>query len=361
VEGTQAYYNVPNHLFTGGTLSRVDSIPPSVIRKIPEIFDLPFDFAAAYLLGIMTNAPAAVKGYDLSPKVALFEEGLREISKTDKGLNSIVRDLWHSRYLLGQLARRDIRIRYAQAVMGFAWALLMPILTVLSGAIVRYILSRTSGTSFQGSDIPGVAIKAVVWGFFIGAMTFGVSSLVANMSLLTKVGFAREVLPLSSVAAQMFDSAIATVTLAIVLPFFGAVGSVQLLWIPLLVVLAVTWTTGLVMLLSCANLFFRDVKYLVQVILMFGVFFTPVFFEPAMLGRVGANLVMLNPLAGPMEGLRLVIMDGHNLAMPLHTGDGSATAWNPLWLAWSAIVSTTTLILSLRLFRRFGHLFAERA
>jgi lipopolysaccharide transport system permease protein len=168
-------------------------------------------------------------------------------------------------------------------------------------------------------------------------------------------------LPLSAIAAQMFDSMIAPVTLAIVLPFFGAIGSVQLLWVPLLVVLTVTWTTGLVMLLSCANLFFRDVKYLVQVILMFGVFFTPVFFEPTMLGRVGANLLMLNPLAGPMEGLRLVIMEGHNLAIPLQGSDGSTTGWNPLWLVWSAAVSAITLILSLKVFRHFGYLFAERA
>jgi lipopolysaccharide transport system permease protein len=312
-------------------------------------------------LGIVTNAPGGFKRYDVSATVTSLDAGFREISKTEKGLNSIVRDIWHSRYLLGQLTRRDIRIRYAQAVMGFAWALLMPILTVLSGAIVRYVLSRTSGTSFQGSDILGVAIKAVVWGFFAGAMSFGVSSLVGNMSLLTKVAFPREVLPLSAIAAQMFDSMIATATLAVVLPFFGAIGSVQLLWIPLLLVLTVTWTTGLVLLLSCANLFFRDVKYLVQVILMFGVFFTPVFFEPTMLGRVGANLLMLNPLAGPMEGLRLVIMEGHNLAIPLHAGDGFAIAWNPLWLVWSAIVSSIVLILSLNVFRRFGHLFAERA
>jgi lipopolysaccharide transport system permease protein len=312
-------------------------------------------------LGIMTNAPIGVKAYDESVSAAAQEEGLREISRTSKGLNSIASDVWHSRYLLGQLARRDIRIRYSQAIMGFAWALLMPILTVLSGAIVRYVLSRTSGTSFQGSDIPGVAIKAVIWGFFVGAMNFGVSSLVANMSLLTKVAFPREVLPLSSIVAQMFDSMIATVTLAVVLPFLGANGSVQLLWVPFLVVLTVAWTTGLVMLLSCANLFFRDVKYLVQVILMFGVFFTPVFFEPAMFGRVAANLLMLNPLAAPMEGLRLVIMNGHNLASPLYTDDGSSIAWNPLWLVWSSIVSGIMIILSLKVFRRFGHLFAERA
>jgi lipopolysaccharide transport system permease protein len=288
-------------------------------------------------------------------------DSLREVSSTSTSINWIVRDVWRSRYLLGQLARRDIRIRYTQAAMGFAWALLMPLLTVLSGAIVRYILTKTSGTPFQGSDIPGVAIKAVVWAFFVGAMSFGVSSLIANMSLLTKVAFPREVLPLSSIAAQMFDSAIAAVSVALIVPFFGAIGSMQLLWIPLLVVLAVVWTTGLVMLLSCANLFFRDVKYLVQVILMFGMFFTPVFFEPAMVGTRVANLLMLNPLGAPLEGLRLVIMEGRNLATPLYGANGSTIVWNPLWLTWSAVASAITLLISIKAFRRFSHLFAERA
>lgn len=285
--------------------------------------------------------------------------GFREVSSTSSGISLIVRDVWRSRYLLGQLTRRDIRIRYAQAAMGFAWALLMPMLTVLSGAIVRYVLSKTSGTAFQGSDIPGVAIKAVVWAFFVGAMSFGVNSVVTNLSLLTKVAFPREVLPLSSIGAQLFDTAIAAATIALVVPFFGAVWSVQLLWIPVLFALILLWTTGLVMLLSCANLFFRDVKYLVQVILMFGVFFTPVFFEPVMLGTTGANLLMLNPLSAPMEALRLVIMDGHNLTV--HTsGPDDTTIWNPTWLAWSAGASAATFFGSVKVFRRFGYLFAER-
>jgi lipopolysaccharide transport system permease protein len=287
-------------------------------------------------------------------------EGFREVSDTSTDLAVIARDFWQSRYLLGQLARRDIRIRYTQAAMGFAWALLMPMLTVGSGAIIRYILAKTSGTAFQGSDMPGVAIKAVVWGFFVGAMNFGVSSLVGNMSLLTKVAFPREVLPQSAIAAQMFDTLIAAAFLALFIPFFGAVASPQLLWVPFLVLLTVVWTTGLVMLLSCANLFFRDVKYLVQVLLMFGAFFTPVFYEPDMLGTLGANLLMSNPLAAPMEGLRLVVMEGHNLATPLRSPERGVTAWNPLWLGWSVAASLIMLLISVKVFRRSAPMFAER-
>ena len=95
------------------------------------------------------------------------------------------------------------------------------------------------------------------------------------------------------------------------------------------------FTTGVSLFLSCANLFFRDVKYIVQVVLMFGIFFTPIFFEPAMLGPKGAYLAMLNPLTGILEGLRLSVVEGHNLLEPLTVVVKGVprVAWEPWELA----------------------------
>ena len=89
------------------------------------------------------------------------------------------------------------------------------------------------------------------------------------------------------------------------------------MWVPLLVIILITITAAAGLFLSCANLFFRDVKYIVQVLLTFGIFFTPVLFEPAMLGPTGAQVVMLNPLAPLLEGIRLAVVQGHNLPQPL--------------------------------------------
>ena len=122
------------------------------------------------------------------------------------------------------------------------------------------------------------------WSFFVGALGFATASLIGNSNLVTKIYFPREVLPLSSVAAQGFDTSIGLLTLVVILPFLGVRLHASFVWIPLLLFLLVTFTTGVSMFLSCANLFFRDVKYIVQVVLMFGIFFTPIFFEPAMLG-----------------------------------------------------------------------------
>jgi ABC-type polysaccharide/polyol phosphate export permease len=126
-------------------------------------------------------------------------------------------------------------------------------------------------------------------------------------------------------------------------------------------VLLVAFTTMVSLFLSCANLFYRDVKYIVQVVLMFGIFFTPVFFEPALLGPRGALLMALNPLTPILEGLRLCIVDGHDLAEPLTVViKGTARlAWSPWELLYAAVVSLGGLVLATAVFRRLQPLFAE--
>jgi lipopolysaccharide transport system permease protein len=272
-------------------------------------------------------------------------------------------DMVRSRELLYQLTRRDLTIRYKQAVMGFGWALFMPLLIVFSGLMVQLALANFSGRSMSPAGLGGMAIKAVPWSFFVGAIGFATSSLVANMNIVTKVSFPRAVLPLSAVGAQCFDSAIGFVALAVLLPVLGAVvASWALLWIPLLLVLLVAFTTACALLLSCANLFFRDVKYIVQVLLTFGIFFTPVFFEPAMLGVRGASIAMLNPMSPLLEGLRLCVTHGHNLLEPLTTTMASGavvTVWSPWYLAYACVITVVGLPAAALLFQRSQYAFAE--
>jgi ABC-type polysaccharide/polyol phosphate export permease len=135
------------------------------------------------------------------------------------------------------------------------------------------------------------------------------------------------------------------------------------LWVPVLAVLLFVLTVAAGLLLSCANLFFRDVKYLVQVLLTFGIFFTPVFFEPAMLGPVGAKLIMLNPLGPILEGLRLAVVENHNLMIPqvIREAGGEILTWTPWYLAYSAGWALFGLVASSLLFHRMEFLFAEYA
>lgn len=273
----------------------------------------------------------------------------------------VVREIWDARDLLFQFAARDIQIRYKQAVMGFAWALLMPMLIVGAGIIVRFAMAQVSGEHLDLADLGGIAVKAVPWAFFVGAVGTATNSLTGNITLVTKIYFPREVLPLATVGAQAFDSAISALAVAVALPFLGGQLTAAILWVPLLILLTLCLTVGVCLFLACANLFFRDVKYLVQVVLMFGIFVTPVLFEPAMLGVRGSQIAMLNPLAPLLEGLRLSLVAGHNLWQPLTVIQHGAAvvAWEPWWLLYSGAWAVAGLVLATAMFHRLQYLFAE--
>jgi ABC-type polysaccharide/polyol phosphate export permease len=277
-------------------------------------------------------------------------------------LREVVTDIWGYRELLIQLAKRDIKIRYKQAVMGLGWALLMPMLIVLAGIIVRVAVATVSGDALDRTAIAALMLKGSSWAFFVGTIGFATASLTGNMNLVTKVYFPREVLPLSALVAQGFDSTIAGIVVLAALPILGISLTINALWAPFLIVCLIATTAAAALLLSCANLFFRDVKYIVQVLLTFGIFFTPVLYEPAMLGAQGASLVFLNPLSPLLEGLRLCLIEGHSLLEPLvATGRNgvAVTVWEPWYLAYAGFNAFVGLAVSSIVFHRAEFAFAE--
>jgi ABC-type polysaccharide/polyol phosphate export permease len=128
-----------------------------------------------------------------------------------------------------------------------------------------------------------------------------------------------------------------------------------------LVLLLILLTAAVGVFLACANLFFRDVKYITQVLLTFGVFFTPVLFDAPTFGARAGRLLMLNPLSPIFEGLRLAVIDGHNLLQPLTEvlKGAPVVVWEPWYLLYSAVWAVGGLALSLVLFERTQFLFAE--
>lgn len=271
------------------------------------------------------------------------------------------REIWAARELLLQLTIRDIRVRYKQATMGLAWALFMPAVIVLSGLVVRVVLARMTDESFDRHVVLALAVKGLGWGFFAGAIGFATASVAGNAHLVSKIYFPRQVIPISATLAQGFDSSLAAAVTALALPWFGLQWSAALLWVPVLAMLLIVLTTALGLVLSCANVFFRDVKYIVQVLITFGIFFTPVFYEPAMLGAKGAELVMLNPLAPILEGLRLALGEGLNLATTHSmTIDGEVVlVWHPKYLLYSCGWALGGTLMGFSFFHRAEHLFAE--
>jgi len=255
-----------------------------------------------------------------------------------------LRELVASRELLYMITWREIRIRYKQSVMGLLWAVLMPIIITSAGVVVRLAASKVSGHPISAADIGGIGVKALAWAFFVSALRFGTMSLAGNSSLVTKIKFPRLIFPLSSVLTSLFDMAIAIPVLLIILPFAGAHLSVTLLWVPVLLVLLVVFAAGLCILFSAANLFFRDIKYIVEVVLTFAIFFTPVLFDSSFFGK-WRSLFMLNPLTPVLEALNASVILGRQPDL--------------MWLAYSAVVSTLLLWFGVVFFRGLEPRFAE--
>jgi lipopolysaccharide transport system permease protein len=300
-----------------------------------------------------------------TPTSVSAEDSAYEISAEDEtpptyaeDLREAATELWRFREMLYQLTLRDVRIRYKQAVIGFGWALLMPALVVLSGCLVRYAISRRSGAPLDLAGIASISVKALPWSFFVGTMSFATQSLTGNLQLVSKVYFPRVVLPLAATLGQAFDALIGALVLVLVLPFLDVHLSIALLWVPVLVLLLFLLTVAASLFLSCANLFFRDVKYIVQVMLTFGIFFTPVFFDPAMMGRRLAGLIMLNPLSPLLEGLRLAVVQQHDLLVPIIAPDG-IVVWSPFYLLYAALWAVLGLAVSAMIFHRSEFVFAE--
>ncbi|MFC1709542.1 ABC transporter permease [Candidatus Omnitrophota bacterium] len=246
--------------------------------------------------------------------------------------------------LLFMLTLRDIRIRYKQAAMGFLWALFMPMVAVLAGIVIKKAMAITSGIPMDLAGVVSISVKVLPWTFFISALRFSVQSLVGNSNLVTKIYFPREVLPLASTLACLFDFAIASATLTVLLIVVRIGISIHLLWVPLLLIFLFLFTAGLCFLLACANLFFRDVRYIVQVILMFGIFFTPIYYHSSTFGK-WQTLLLINPIGSILESL--------NYAIVLHSMP------DVFWLTYSGIASILMFAIGLAVFHKNEPMFAE--
>ena len=246
--------------------------------------------------------------------------------------------------LLLVLTWRDIKIKYKQSMMGLLWAVLMPAIIVGAGMLVRIAMAKLSGTPVSPDNVASISVKALPWAFFVSAIRFATNSLTANTSLVTKINCPRIAFPISAVLSALFDLVIAILPLMAVLAWTGTAPSVALLWVPIIISILLLLVAGLGIALAAANLFFRDVKYIVEVLLTFAIFFTPVIYEAEMLGE-WQFWVLLNPVAPLLEGLRAAVV--------------LKSAPDPFWLLYSGVVSLLLFAGGWALFRRLEPAFAD--
>jgi ABC-type polysaccharide/polyol phosphate export permease len=237
----------------------------------------------------------------------------------------------------------------------------MPLLLVGAGCFVRAAMAHTAGGYLSLNEVSAMVAKAIAWSFFVGSASFAVTSLTSNLNLVTKIYFPREVFPFSAVLTQAVDSSVGVAALLVLLAVGGFTLTWAALWVIPLLALLLLFTAGVCLLLACGNLFFRDVKYLVQVLLNFGVFFTPVFYEPMSLGRTFGGLLLFNPLTGILEGIRLSLLEGRCLMDRLVVAGpgGDFVVWSPIWLGYSAVCSIGLFAVAWYAFHKLEFIYAE--
>jgi ABC-type polysaccharide/polyol phosphate export permease len=244
----------------------------------------------------------------------------------------MVQEQFRYRELLTQMTKRDLLLRYKQTVMGVGWALFMPLINT---AIFSVIFVRVAPMD-TGVPYPLFAYCGLwAWNFFASSLRFAVSSLTGNTSLVTKVYFPREIFPFSSVAVCLVDFAVGATVLVGLMAYYRIWPGAALVALPVVLFVHVVFTCAVSLVVSMANLFYRDVKYLFEVVLTVWMFATSVVYPIKLIGgRLGAVLA-LNPMTPIIEGYRAVLLRNE---LPFTPAFGAATvlALASLALAWVA-------------------------
>lgn len=258
-----------------------------------------------------------------------------------------VRGVFARRDLLAAFTHREVQVRYRQAFLGTAWAVFLPVSLMLVTTALR------GGLGFHHDERVPYAVWSfcgiLPWTFHQVALKGCTGSLVANRNLLQKTYFPREVFPLAKIGAALLDFAIGLVVLAGLMAWCGVAPTASVLLLPVVVLVHLALVVGLGLALAAANVFFRDVQYVFDVVVLVWMFASPVFRETRGSRVVGGVDLFadLNPMHPILEGYRDVLLFG-GLSNPAHFVAGAAWA-----LAF--------LVLGFVLFARWEPTFAERA
>ena len=229
------------------------------------------------------------------------------IGSLRRALREIVHEQLEFRELLFQMTSRDLLLRYKQTVMGVGWAVLMPLLNT---AIFSVVFMRVAPVHTPVPYPLFAYCGLMVWNFTASALRFAVTSLTANTNLVTKVYFPREIFPFSAVAVSLVDYAVAATVLVAMMAYYGIAPTSALLLLPTIVAVQVMFTAALALLLSMANLFYRDVKYLFDVALTVWMFASAVVYPvDGITGWLG-TLIRANPMTAIVDAYRSVLLYG---------------------------------------------------
>jgi lipopolysaccharide transport system permease protein len=253
-------------------------------------------------------------------------------------------EVWAYRELLYFFVWRDVKVRYKQTVIGVAWVVLQPLLTM---GVFTLFFGRLAKLPSDGLAYPVFYFCSLVpWNYFATALQSCTAVVVDNQRVITKVYFPRLVLPISAVVSGLVDFAIGFVVLGVVLALYGIRPGLAAMWLPVLLLLAVLTALGVGLWMSALNALYRDVKYVVPFLVQFWMFASPVAYPSSLVPERWRWLYGLNPMAGVIDGFRWAL-----------TGHGQPPG--PLLLASSGMVVAVVLG-GLFFFQRMEGAIADR-
>jgi lipopolysaccharide transport system permease protein len=250
----------------------------------------------------MKNGTAFAASAPLSERFVVYE---RKRGRATLDL----RELWSYRELLFFLTWRDVLVRYKQTVLGVAWAIVQPFLTMI---VFTLVFNRGLGVKSPDPKVPYEIFSfsgLLGWQFFAGALSRSGTSLVSRADLLTKVYFPRLVIPISAVLAGLVDFAISFVMVLILMAFYGMAPTWHIAFLPLFLILAVVTALAVSLWLSALNVLYRDVQYVIPFLVQIWMFLSPIIYPISSLPEGPLRVVFaLNPMTGVIGGFRWALL-----------------------------------------------------
>lgn len=220
------------------------------------------------------------------------------------------KDLWRYRELFYFLAWRDILVRYKQTVIGIAWALIRPFLTMVVFTVVFGQLAKLPS---EGVPYPILVFAAMLpWQFFANSLTECSNSLLANANMIAKVYFPRLIVPTSAVIVSFVDFLISGMILLALMIWYNFVPDWRILTLPMFILIALAAAIGAGLWLAALNVEYRDFRYIVPFLVQFGLYISPVGFSSNVVPEKWRLLYSLNPMVGVIDGFRWAILGGES-------------------------------------------------
>lgn len=282
---------------------------------------------------------------DINPKEITENTEITYIRPRKGWIGIDWQELWHFRELFVTLTVRDIQVRYKQTIIGAAWAIIQPLLTMVVFSLFFGGLAQVP--TDDGLPYPIFSYAALVpWQFFSSGLTFAANSIVTNSNMIKKIYFPRLIIPVTAILSRLIDFGLAFAVLLILMPIFGILPTIKILVLPLLLLLVIVTTLGLGLWLAALNVQFRDIRYVIPFLVQILMFISPVVYSTTLVQNdLLRALYSLNPMVGVIDGFRWALLGTETLSL---TSLGIGT-----------IIASLLLVSGLWYFKRMEKTFAD--